>query len=290
MNNKKLGCAFGLLVGDALGTTFEFKSREYCEKYPITTIIGKGPFLLKPGDFTDDGIMFLCSLESLLEKSGFDENDHMEKFLKWFNHGYWSPTGFCFDIGTQTVSALTTYAARGIFPFESTSAGNGSLMRISSIPLFYSNLDDIIRITKIASEITHNNKSCTSACIIFNILLYGFIYDVNINIDDYIEYVTCNKIKNILVNKTYLTLPKDKISSSGYVVDTFEAVLWSFYSTDNYSDCLIKAVHLGGDADTVGAIVGALAGAKYGFSDIPVEWSSIIWNKDKIVDMVRRCN
>ena len=290
MNNKKLGCAFGLLVGDALGTTFEFKSREFCENNPITTIIGKGPFKLAAGDFTDDGIMFLCSVESLIEKNNFDADDHMEKFLLWFNTGYWSPKGFCFDIGTQTASALYTYQYNGSYPMITPAAGNGALMRIAAIPLFFNDIRDIISYTISSSKLTHNNKSSISACIAFNIMLYNFLYDKHLEIKDYIRLITCEKIKNILINETYKVKTKDEISSSGYVVDTFEAVLWCFYNTNNFKDCLLTAVHLGDDSDTVGAIVGALAGAFYGFENIPLEWSSIIWNKDKIVDMVRRCN
>lgn len=290
MKQKKLGCAFGLLVGDALGTTFEFKSRYYCENNPITTIVGKGPFNLKAGDFTDDGSMFLCSLESLIENNGFDVDSHMERFLNWYNYGYWSPTGSCFDIGMQTSSALNTYGSRGVLPEESSNAGNGSLMRIAAIPLFYNDIESIINITPLASMITHNNKSCVSACLIFNIMLHKFINnsDKDIDLSEYINLVTCDKIKNILINKTYLTLSKDEISSSGYVVNTFEAVLWSFYNTNSFKECLLTAVHLGDDADTVGAIVGALAGAYYGYDSIPNVWTEIIWNKLSIDELLSK--
>ena len=288
MKNKYLGTAFGLLVGDALGTTFEFNDRDFCEKNPIDTIVGGGPFKLKAGEFTDDGSMFLCSLESLLA-IGYSATDHMDTFVEWYNNGKWSPTGYCFDIGMQTRSALDDYVDNYTLPLPTLNAGNGSLMRIASIAMYYKDLDDVIKYTRFCSELTHNNQSCTSACLMFNILLHSFIHGTVVNLKDYADLISCKQIYNIIMNTTYLTKTKEQISSSGYVVNTFEAVLWSFYSTNTFKECLIKAVHLGDDADTVGAIVGALAGAYYGFDSIPSDWSDIIWNKDVIMKMVEGC-
>jgi ADP-ribosyl-[dinitrogen reductase] hydrolase len=132
------GCLLGLAVGDALGTTLEFRPPGTFK--PISDIVGGGPFRLKPGEWTDDTSMALCLAESLIEKNGFDPRDQMQRYVRWFREGYMSSNGRCFDIGNTTREALTRFERTGnpfSGPKHETSAGNGSIMRLAAVPLFY---------------------------------------------------------------------------------------------------------------------------------------------------------
>ena len=132
------GCLIGLAVGDAIGTTVEFKPRVSFD--PVTDMVGGGCFNLEPGQWTDDTSMALCLSESLVEKNGFDAFDQMQRYLKWYRTGYRSSTGTCFDIGGTTAEALRKFEKTDD-PFsgstDSHSSGNGSLMRLAPVPMFF---------------------------------------------------------------------------------------------------------------------------------------------------------
>lgn len=132
------GSLLGLAAGDALGTTAEFKAPGTFS--PLKDIVGGGPFNLKPGQWTDDTSMALCLAESLVSRNGFDAQDQMERYSRWRNEGYLSSTGRCFDIGNTVSQALVRFARTGD-PFagfaDPRSAGNGSLMRLAPVPLFF---------------------------------------------------------------------------------------------------------------------------------------------------------
>ena len=132
------GCLLGLAVGDAVGTTLEFRRPGTFE--PLNDMLGGGPFGLKPGQWTDDTSMALCLAESLLEKQGFDPLDQLERYTRWYRQGYLSSTDSCFDIGNTVRQALHRFEKTGEPYCGSTdprSAGNGSIMRLAPVPLFY---------------------------------------------------------------------------------------------------------------------------------------------------------
>ena len=132
------GCLLGLAVGDAVGTTLEFKPPGSFK--PIHDMVGGGPFSLKPGEWTDDTSMALCLATSLLEKNGFDPKDQMDRYCRWWKEGYLSSNGRCFDIGNTVSAALALYGRTGDPIAGSTnpqSAGNGSIMRLAPVPMFY---------------------------------------------------------------------------------------------------------------------------------------------------------
>src|SRR5580658_3419056 len=132
------GCLLGLACGDAVGTTVEFQPRG---SFPaMTDMVGGGPFELAPGQWTDDTSMALCLAESLLHCNGFDARDQMSRYANWWREGYLSSTGECFDIGITTRGALERFLITGN-PFSGSphpnTAGNGSLMRLAPVVLFY---------------------------------------------------------------------------------------------------------------------------------------------------------
>ena len=165
-NAKLTGCLLGLAVGDALGCTLEFKKPNTFE--PITTIVGGGVHKLKAGQWTDDTSMALCLAQSLIDCKGFDAKDQMLKYCKWYDEGYMSSTGTCFDIGNTTLKALDDFILTGK-PYSSnideSSAGNGSIMRLAPIPMYYyQEPKEALKYASKSSQITHANEMCVDAC------------------------------------------------------------------------------------------------------------------------------
>lgn len=286
--DKRLGTIFGVLVGDALGTTFEFRDREIAIENPITEIVGGGVYNLKKGYFTDDGSMTLCSLKSLIDCGKFDYCDHLNKFVSWWKNGYFSPTGKCFDIGMQTKRALAEYVEnKNIYSmFDNNSAGNGSLMRISPVGLYYTNESDAIFIAQESSKLTHNNNACIDSCRYYTYIIHCLVNDKPIDFDyfDKSYGFIDNNVKNAILeveNLNYFTL-----SNSGYVVTSLASALYCFYNSNSFEECVLMAAHLAGDSDTIAAIAGGLAGAKYGYDKISDKFKKCIWEHDSIFKMI----
>lgn len=281
--DKCKGALLGLAVGDALGTTLEFKSPGSFT--PLTDMIGGGVFNLKAGKWTDDTSMALCLADSLIEKEDFDSSDQLDRYLRWMKHGYNSSTGTCFDIGNATRQALYLYE-RTQQPYcgddSRDSAGNGSIMRLAPISIRYFN--DSAQLAKYAlmsSKTTHAAPQCIDACIYMAMLIAGAIrgFDKEALLSPLFatepgfwgEHALDPSIRAIAEGSFKRLNPPD-IYASGYVVKTLEAALWAFYRTSNFESGALKAVNLGDDADTVGAVYGQIAGAYYGMSGIPERW------------------
>ena len=170
------GCLLGLAAGDALGTTLEFTPRHEVE--PIDDMVGGGPFDLEPGQWTDDTSMALCLATSLIEKCGFDASDQLHRYVRWWREGYFSSNGYCFDIGITTARALSRFMespeepySGSIDPFE---AGNGSLMRLAPVPMYFaSEPDEAIVRSADSSRTTHGAREAVDACRYFGGLLGG---------------------------------------------------------------------------------------------------------------------
>lgn len=285
--NRYRGCLLGLAVGDALGTTLEFKSPG--SFMPITDMIGGGPFHLQPGQWTDDTSMALCLAESLIECQGFNPKDQMDRYVRWWKEGHMSSTGTCFDIGTTTRSALSAFLKTGNAisgPTDSFSAGNGSLMRLAPVPMFYAG-DPLEAIEKSgeSSTTTHGAQGAIDACRYFGALLVGALNgeDKETILSDHYcpipgywkENLIIPEVAEIAAGSFKRKNPPD-IQGSGYVVQSLEAALWAFYHTDSYEEGCLHAVNLGDDADTTGAILGQLAGAYHGYDAIPLSWRNKI--------------
>lgn len=288
------GSMMGLAVGDALGTTVEFSPPGTFP--PLTDLVGGGPFDLSPGEWTDDTSMALCLAESLVERGGFDAADQMRRYLLWYRTGYSSSNGTCFDIGITVRQALDRFEAGDCVFCGSTdprSAGNGSLMRLAPVALFYAR-DPLAAIHHAAesSRTTHGAPAAVDACRYFAGLIVGALNGV---------------AKDALLGGRYSPVPgccdahplapeidqvargsfRDRqppeIVGSGYVVRSLEAALWAFHRTDSFADGCLAAANLGNDADTTAAIYGQLAGAYYGMEAIPSDWHQIIARRGLIL-------
>ncbi len=285
------GALLGLAAGDAVGTTVEFEPRGTFS--PVTDMVGGGPFALRPGQWTDDTSMALCLATSLVECRGFDARDQMRRYSDWRSRGYLSSTGTCFDIGNTVRDALGRFQATGE-PFsgstESRAAGNGSLMRLAPVPMFFFNRpDDAIRYAVESSRTTHAAQECLDACRLFADMLLRAVQGAGK------EDVLCAETLTLASPKiaaiaagAYRDKTIDEISGSGYVVHGLEAAVWCFWRTRSFEEAVLQAANWGDDADTTAAICGQLAGAHYGESGIPSHWRERLTQRELIGTLADR--
>jgi ADP-ribosyl-[dinitrogen reductase] hydrolase len=283
------GCLLGLAVGDAIGTTVEFQPRGSFP--PVTGMMGGGVFGLQPGQWTDDTSMALCLAESLVECGGFDAADQMRRYLRWYDEGYLSSTGSCFDIGNTTRMALEKFRATGKPMSGSTHpshAGNGSLMRLAPVALYYATSRSTARtFAGKSSRTTHGARECIDACVLFADMLVTALADEekeNILFERKLAGIESEKILAI-AQGGYRSKSVGNIRGNGYVVDALEAALWCFWTTDTFTGAVLTAANLGEDADTTAAICGQIAGAFYGQSGIPKPWLEKLHQRDRIIEL-----
>lgn len=287
------GALLGLAAGDALGTALEFKAPGTFK--PIDDMTGGGPFGLPPGYWTDDTSMALCLAASLVEKGKFDPQDQMERYLRWYRHGYFSSTGECFDIGNATRQALHCFEEGG-GPYSGStnprSAGNGSIMRLAPVPLFFARDPRLaVRMSADSSRTTHGAPTAVDACRFLGGLIVGAARGAGREEllsaryspvpDLWDEEPLCPEIDAVAAG-SYRQKEPPGIRGSGYVVSTLEAALWAFARTGTFRDGLLTVVNLGDDADSTGAVLGQLAGAFYGRKGIPAGWLSRLHMKEDI--------
>jgi ADP-ribosyl-[dinitrogen reductase] hydrolase len=294
------GGLLGLAVGDALGTTLEFQAPGTFD--PIGDIEGGGPFHLKRGEWTDDTSMALCLAESLIESNGFDAFDQMGRYCRWKNEGYLSSNGSCFDMGATVGDALRRFERSGDPVSGSTdpnSAGNGSLMRLAPVPLFYAgNPRAAIEFAAESSRTTHGAQEAVDACRYYAALIVGALQGIQKDklLDGVFEPLPsiwkeqplAPKILDVAKGSFKRDGPRTLSGTGGYVVPSLAVALWAFYKSKNFRDGALLAVNVGFDADTYGAIYGQLAGAYYGESGIPKEWREVIAKCDLITSLAEQ--
>ena len=293
------GAMLGLAAGDAVGTTLEFKPPGSFD--PITSMVGGGPFRLEPGQWTDDTSMALCLAESLIEQQGFDPADQMSRYVRWWREGHLSSTGACFDIGGTVSRALARFEASGE-PFSGSrnphSAGNGSLMRLAPVPMFYArDPGQAIAMSAESSRTTHGAQTAVGACRYLGALLVGTLHGADkqtLLSDHYAPFPGCWEAHPLCAEIDAIACGSFKhkdppgIKGTGYVVQSLEAALWAFYHGRTFEEGCLLAVNLGDDADTTGAVYGQLAGAFYGVDGIPGGWRDRLAKLNTILEIADR--
>lgn len=289
------GCLLGLAVGDALGTTLEFSTPGTFT--PIADLIGGGPFQLRPGQWTDDTSMALCLAISLLERHGFDPIDQLERYVRWWRAGYLSSTGVCFDIGNTVRNALQRFQqTRDPYPGSTApnTAGNGSIMRLAPVVLYYARQpQQAIHFAAESSRTTHSAMEAVDACRYLAALLLRALNGASQEelLSEqawlWLKMPLTPKIAAIAAGSFKHRQPPH-IRGTGYVVASLEAALWAFYHSHNFREGALLAVNLGEDADTTGAIYGQLAGAYYGENNLPLNWCDKITQRELIVDLAEK--
>ena len=271
--DRAVGCLVGLAVGDAVGTTVEFLPRG---SYPkLIDMIGGGPFKLDAGQWTDDTSMALCLAESIIADPDLNEHDLMSRFDRWVGEGYNSSTGSCFDIGQVTLRAISQFKRTGnpiAGPTKVSDGGNGSVMRLAPVAL--SSWRDPLNAEVIArrqSATTHGSQECLDGCALLTRVLCSGIAGSGVRSIYSDDESWVPSIRNIGLGSWH-GKPEPEISSTGYVVHTLEAAFWAFEQSNCFEEAIITAVNLGHDSDTIGAVVGQIAGSVWGLSGIPSKW------------------
>ncbi len=302
----------GHAVGDALGVPVEFKTRSYLLQSPVTDMMGYGTYPVPAGAWSDDTSMSLAAMDSLANGK-IDYFETMVNFKKWLEQGEYTPTGNVFDVGRTCFQAIRNFTY-GVYNKENPSVedivscglvrefenGNGSLMRIHPFALMTwfdkrltADYEDII---DKASALTHGHERSKLACKIYTEILFHLLEDPQKRS----VMTALRKAKNKyrenteyphytrLFDENFKSLSVGDIKSTGYVVDTLEAAIWCILTTDSYRECVLKAVNLGSDTDTVAAIAGGLAGALYGYDAIPQSWLDTLIKREYIEEMCER--
>ena len=299
----------GHAVGDALGVPVEFASREELKNAPVTDMEGYGTYPVPAGAWSDDTSMSLAALDAL-SKEEFSWDDVMINFGKWLQEGEYTPTGECFDAGKTCVMAILNYFSNKLSPNECGGAsehsnGNGSLMRIhpfvlyASLTMLNGNSEDYwswMGFIKQASSLTHAHDRSVMGCTIYGYILTFLMREssgeslkkgIEFAGKD-LDYLPEFEHYKRIFEPDFDKLPETEIKSSGYVVDTMEAAVWCLLTTDSYEKCVLKAVNLGDDTDTVAAVAGGLAGLLYGYDAIPQKWIDRLIKRDYIEDLCKK--
>ena len=269
MVDKLKDAIYGLAVGDAIGVPFEFMARG---TFNCNDMIGNGTHTQPVGTWSDDTSMTIATCDSYKNLRHIDYGDIRKRFEEWLFHAKYTPFGNVFDCGYTCSEAI--YNKCGFNDIMSN--GNGSLMRILPLAFIPNISDDEI---KDVSAITHAHDISKEACVIYVRIAQGLIKGIKLS--EIIPKLVDNEsiYKRLIMMDSIL---EDEIKSTGYVVDTLEASIWCILHTDNYKDCVLKAVNLGGDTDTIAAVAGGLAGIIYGYNNIPMEWINNLQAKNII--------
>jgi len=304
-NNHLQTILLGTAVADALGVPVEFEPRSSLKENPVTDMREYGTYHLPKGTWSDDTSLALCLAESIVE--GLDLNKLALKFIAWKNDNYWTPRGWVFDIGIGTRIAIERLENGEIAElaggFEESDNGNGSLMRILSLILVTKNLpiDERFNWTKKVSSLTHAHIRSVMACFYYLEFAkkitegnnkYETYNALQHEVTSYFEAKEINQ-KEInlfgrLLKEDIANVEEDDIVSSGYVLDSLEAAIWCIMTTNSYKEATLKAVNLGRDTDTIGAITGGLAAILYGLESIPTEWLNVLARKEDIITLAEK--
>lgn len=309
-DNIWLSGIMGVVVGDALGCPVQFMSREEVRADPVTTMIGHGTYDMPVGTWTDDSSMTLALLDSIRNKSGIVLQDIMNRFVRWIRNGEYTPFGEAFDVGHGTMAAIVRYMKgddlKSCGGTTERDNGNGSLMRILPACLYaYENKltdEDAVSMIHQVAGLTHNHIRGQIACGLYYFCVKS-VLDENVSLverlqigfdkgfefydgflQDTLELSHYDRLRDM---KKFSEVSESQIKSSGYVVDTIEAAVWSLITTDSFKCCALKVVNFGDDTDTIGAITGGLAGLFYGYDGIPKEWLEVIQRREWIEDLCK---
>ena len=298
---KLTAMLLGHAVGDALGVPVELSLRSRLAENPVTEMRGYGAHNQPPGTWSGDTALTIATMASITRCGKIDYEDILRNFVDWYSGGLFTAGGENFDCDPVTARAIENFL-KGARPLENGIADEysnegGSLMRmIPAAAYVYArpkNLDTDMRTVHKISALTHAHPRTWVACGIYTLIAREIFDGKNLHaaITDGLSrarkfYTTITKFSvelphyDSLFQKDFAATPENKIVSRVFIVDNLKAALWCLLNTDNFRDAVLKAVNLGGDADTVGAVAGGLAGAAYGLEQIPAEWLDVLRKKD----------
>jgi ADP-ribosyl-[dinitrogen reductase] hydrolase len=319
------GSLVGLAVGDALGASVEFRPRQYLVEHPVSDMMSGGTWGLRAGQWTDDTSMALCLASSLISQKGYNSYDQMVRYKWWYRDGYLSSTGQCFDIGNATRTSLDEFYRRqnrlkrdfnlqtdlevdqlssaliqqvqfDVNCSQSGVAGNGALMRLAPVPLFfYRTPSTAVELSGQSARLTHGDDVAVDACRYYGALIVAAVTGEsketllsNHFYENHSHWFGPQALHNDILRIASGSYKRqggyeEGIRGKGHIVLALEAALWAFWSADSFDEGVLKAVNLGDDADTTAAIYGQLAGAHYGYDNILPTWINKLYACDLIV-------
>ena len=325
--DKIISSLVGLAIGDALGASVEFRPHQYLAEHPVNDLQSGGTWGLDAGQWTDDTSMALCLASSLITQHGFNPYDQMVRYTWWYKKGFLSSTGQCFDIGRSTRAALEEFCrrqnilkqqfrhakdedidnltleqVRSVKDFSeycgsSEEAGNGPLMRLAPIPLFYFRQPDIaVKLAGDSARLTHGDRKAVDACRYYAALIVAAIRGESKKellseqfYENHHPWFGTEKLHDEVLRVVRGSYKKargyeDGIRGKSYIINTLEAALWAFWSDqDSFEQGVLKAVNLGDDTDTTAAVYGQLAGAYYDSSSVFHRWGGRVYAINLII-------
>ena len=280
LRDRYRGVLLGKAVGDALGATVEFMSPAaiQLEYGTLRDIVGGGWLSLPIGEVTDDTQMALCIAHSIVDRHGFDADDISARFVEWYRS---NPP----DIGNTTRHALSQLAS-GVHWTEAgqnthvairpNDASNGSVMRCAPVALL--NRLDPVRNSQQSidsSRITHANPLCTEGCVVLNSAIAALLNEPR---TDPVAVAHASATSDLMRESLAGVTAQDSetLDAGGYVLSTLQSAFWAVTTHRSFEEAVVAAVNLGQDADTTGAVAGALAGARWGAEGIPDRWLDVL--------------
>ena len=289
-NNRVSGVLLGLACGDALGRPIEFRSAETIASQfgTVTELLGDGTHGQPAGTVTDDTELALCIARSLVEHESFDGQDIAERFQEWYEGGP-------FDIGLMTADAIREFqrgtswqdAGREVWEHrgEGSNAGNGSVMRCAPHAIaFADDPSTLVQVSKRSSAITHYDPRCTHGCAILNGTIAGYLRGADSPLETALERVQADAPEELInaLRPVPDGIDNAQLQPSGYVVHTLQTALYDALTAETAADAIVTAVNRGGDTDTLGAVTGALAGARFGSESLPERWLNTLDYRDEL--------
>jgi ADP-ribosyl-[dinitrogen reductase] hydrolase len=290
------GVLFGLACGDALGRPVEFDSAAAIEAEHgrLDEMIGHGTWNQPAGTITDDTEQSLCIARSVAKQGEFDPADIADQFVAWYDTGP-------FDIGRMTARSLralkrgATWDEAGQQVWEDSpegsNAGNGGVMRCPPLAIPYANdWEHLVKVSKQSSRITHADPRCTYGCAVLNLTIAGILGDADAPLSDALDYVGTDA-PEVLVTALRPIARGDSpatLEMSGYVVHSLQTALHDGLAAESAEEAIVTGVNRGGDADTIGAMAGAVAGARFGASALPDRWRDAINETGELEDLAER--
>ena len=297
-SDKAEGVLLGLASGDALGRPVEFNSAEEiaAEHGQLTEMIGHGTWNQPAGTITDDTEQALCIARSLAERGVFDPEDIAERFVSWYNSGP-------FDIGVMTRDALgeidrgTPWDVAGQQVWEAktegSNAGNGSVMRCAPLAIaFADDLDTLQQVSRDSSRITHADPRCTHGCAALNLTIAALLNDEDQPLASALDALSTDAPESLVdaLKPIPDAIKLIKLSNSGFVLHTLQTALYHALTADSAEEAIVNAVNEGGDADTIGAVAGAVAGARFGASRLPERWLDTLSVAPELRELAQNLN
>jgi ADP-ribosylglycohydrolase len=309
-SEKIQAALLGFAVGDALGTPVEHETRESLARNPVKGMLGNLVRNQPPGTWSDTSSLVFCTCESLCK--GYNLEDIAVQYSNWKNNRFWTPRRRVFTMDIQIEKAIERidrfiemgirikpYSSEGVNENQN---GNGSLMRVLPLAFYLKDLsmEKRLNILKDVSALTHPHIRAVTGCFIYIQFAISLLKEQNkIKAYEELQHLTKDFLVkksdskelnhyNRILNDSIGGFSEKSIESTPYVVHSLESALWSVMRSDNYKDTVLRAVNLGGDTDTIGALAGGLAGIIYGSKHMPEDWLTILARKDDIIDLATR--